>query len=369
MPAISLHGLSLRVASLQILCGLLLFTTSLSTVSAKDGSSGSMVRFDTSAIAAAHPLSDPSDLSPSLGVSRWCIPFELSAFVASPNAPKIEQIVLEVEVLDPALIVDDYCPRTQTSSPFAGDITFEQSSESNKHVGMNASGSYGPTIHGDVGGDVGQKKIESRKYQRVAPVEIVAAAGTLKRGKGAFFKLRSTPTQVLEGDKAFKIFVRAPQSWRGGLIEVRAVAQATRRGFPGMSDETVVLGNQRFLVAVYEAGDSDSYRFANQLVEAEANLRASAEKYQEVIRRRSDKNVFQQVAAKLDLTPTPIPSDWMQRAIFANVDTHADPAIRRLPVDVRVSLLDYQDARQSFMAHLNSQSLVAERKGNELVAN
>ena len=334
---------------------------------ANDGQS-SLVRFDTSAIAAAHPVSEPYDLEADLGVTRWCIPIELSAFVASPNAPAIEQIIFEIELLNAGLSIDDYCPRTQLASPLATDISIEHTTEDSKHVGVKAAGNYGLSVRGDMGGDVGQKKVESRKFQRVAPMEIVAASGTLQRGTAVFFKLRRTPTQVLEGDKAFKIFVRSPATWRGGLIEIRATAQATRRGFPGLPNEAVSLGQQRFLVAVYQAGDAEAYQFANRLVTAESELRASAAKYQEVIRRRSEKNVFQQVAAKLDLSPTPIPSDWLQQTIFGVVDPHADPAIRRLPVNVRVALLDYQEARDVFREYLQGQHVAAGEEPSKLVA-
>lgn len=318
---------------------------------ANDSANRSLVRFDTCSIAAAHAVDDSGEFSGSRPDStRWCVPIEMSTFVAAPNAPKIEQVVLEFELLDQNLMVDDYSPRTQVASPFAGDITIEQSSESNKHLGFNAAGSYSPNVRGDVGGDVGQKQIESRKYQRVAPLEIVAASGTLYRGKGAFFKLKATPTQVLEGDKAFKLFVRSPSQWRGGLIKVRARAQATRKGFPGMSDEVVTLGDQKFLVAVYRAGDSQSYQLASQLAITEEQLRATAIKHQQIIRKRSERNIFQTVAAKLDLTPELIPADWLQRTLFGFVDPHADPAIRRLPVEVRVALLDFQEARAAFGA-------------------
>lgn len=322
---------------------------------ANDSANGSPVRFDTCSIAAAHAVDDSGEFSGAMPAStRWCVPIEMSTFVASPSSPKIEQVVLEFELLDPNLMVDDYSPRTHAASPFAGDITIEQSSESNKHLGFNAAGSYSPNVRGDVGGDVGQKQIESRKYQRVAPLEIVAASGTLYRGKGVFFKLKATPTQVLEGDKAFKIFVRSPSQWRGGLIKVRARAQATRKGFPGMSDEVVTLGDQQFLVAVYRAGDSRSYQLANQLASAEENLRAAAVKHQRIIRKRSERNVFQAVAAKLDLTPELIPDDWLQQTLFGFVDPHADRAIRRLPVEVRVALLDFQEARSVFDGSFDS---------------
>jgi hypothetical protein len=317
-----------------------------------------LVHFDTPSIVAVHPVAQPSQLPDVSHASiRWCIPIELSSFIASPNAPRIDQMIVEVELLDANIVVDDYMPRTSLASPMSSDISVERSKEANNRMGFTAVGNYGPTLRGDLGGDLSSKELNSYKFQQVAPMEIVSAAGTLHRSRGVYFKLKSTATQVLEGDKAFQIIVRSDARWRGGLLKIRARAQAARRGFPGMPNEDVLLGDQQFLVAVYGANDKEAYRLASNLVAAEEALRASAERYRDVIRKRTGRNVFQQVAAKLDLTPELIPVDWMQIALFDSVDPHADPSIRRLPVDVRVALLDFQEARETFITQAVTKSL------------
>jgi hypothetical protein len=323
----------------------------LASVTAAASAADTVVRFDTSATAEAFPHQTTQD-NPQQ--TQWCIPLELSSLIDSPNAPRIDQMIVEIELVDSGLTINDYSPRTVLASPYSGNIAVEKSNESTKHVGFNAAGGYGETMHGDAGGDLGQKKLESLKFQRVAPVEIVAAAGTMHRGRGVFFKLKSTPTQVLEGDKAFEIVINAPPSWRGGLITLRAKAQSSRRNLPGMAPEIVTLGDQKFLVAVYPVGDSIAFQLASSLVAAETHLRDTALRHQSTIRRRSGSTMFHQVAAKLDLTPQLIPENWLQQTLFGQADTHADPAMRRLPVDVRVAVLDYQDAKETFLAFAQS---------------
>lgn len=306
----------------------------------------------TAAAASAEFAAEPL----SILESRVAVDLQLSTLITSPTAPPIDQMLIEVDLLDPGVWVDDFSPRTQLASRFAGDIAVEQSEEDNSRLGFNLTGEYSDFLHGDLGGEVREKQAELRKFQEVAPLEIVAASGTINRGKGVFFKLRSTPTHVLEGDKPFSLVLRVPVAWRGGLLRVRATAQVVRRGLPGMPRETTTVGDEQFLVAVHLAGDLDARQAAMQVVAAERQLRIVAYNQQHAIRERSTPNFFHQVATALDLAAPRIASDWMQRTVFGSVDAHHDAEVRRLPVDVRVAVLEYQDAKQAFRNLATSES-------------
>ena len=332
------------------------------------------VRFDTAASVAAYPMPMSSEVavsavaetSESAGAqSDWLIPassrtgqddrrqwlltLELSTLVSSPTAPRIDQLLIEVDLLEEDLVVADYRPRTQTASPIVGPITVEQCDEKNQHVGFNAAGSFPPVNKADAGADWGTKKSELKKYQQVAPLEVVAAAGTTSRRRGAFFKLRATPLQVLEGDKQFQLVVSAPPQWRGGLIQVKVQAQSIRAGLPGFAAETVDRAADQFLVAVHRVEDEQVRMLARQFAGTLERLRDTARASSSDIKRRALPTVLHQVAAKLDLADPKIPADWMQRTLFDQVDAHGDPQLRRLPVDVRVAILDFQAARTAFL--------------------
>lgn len=324
------------------------------------------VQFDVVSISAARPVeadeNSPAVAAGSTEGQRVAIDLQLSALITSPTAPRIDQMLIEVDVLDAGVLVDDFSPRTQLASPLSGDIAVERTEEANKRLGFNVTGHYSEFLHGDIGGDLGEKQTENRKFQRVAPMEVVAASGTTNRGRGVFFKLRATPTQVLEGDKPFSIVLRIPATWRGGMLRVRATAQVVRRGLPGMGADPVTVGDDEFLVATFLAGDMEARRAAMDVAAAERQLRLVARDQDRAIRQRSTANVFHQVATALDLTPPRIAADWMQRTLFETVDPHHDAEIRRLPVDVRVAVLDYQEAKRTLRSLAASQSeLVATR--------
>lgn len=331
------------------------------------------VQFDVAPIVAARPVESGEDsisvAAASLAGDRVTIDLQLSALVTSPTAPPIDQMLIEVDVLDAGVLVDDFSPRTQLASPLTGDIAVEHTEEANKRLGFNVTGRYSEFLHGDVGGDFGEKQIESRKFQRVAPVEVVAASGTINRGRGVFFKLRATPSQVLEGDKSFSMVLRIPATWRGGTLRVRATAQVVRRGLPGMGAETITVGDDQFLVTTFLAGDMEARRAAMDVAAAERQLRVVARDQDRAIRQRSTPNLIHQVATALDLTPPRIAADWMQRAVFGSLDPHHDAEIRRLPVDVRVAVLDYQEAQRNLRALAASEAeLVATRDAPPLAA-
>ncbi|XZE54834.1 hypothetical protein SH139x_000813 [Planctomycetaceae bacterium SH139] len=281
----------------------------------------------------------------------WLIPLELSTLIVSPTAPRVDQVLIEAQLLDESLRVADYGPRTQTASRFVGDISVELCDESNQRVGLSAAGSYPPLAKADLGADVGSKQSELRKYQEVAPLEILAAAGTTSRHRGVFFKLRATPQQVLEGDKLFYLVVSAPADWRAGLLSLRMRAQSTRRSLPGMPPEPVLLADRQFLIAVHRHDDAAARLAANEFRSALERLQAVAQREAKQIERRAQSNLLHQLATKLELAEPKIPADWLQQTIFHRVDTHSDRRFQRLPVDVRVAVLDYQAARQAFLSN------------------
>ncbi len=325
-----------------------------------------LIRFDAAAAVAAIPADTPaatnitgiasdqqvdSEQSSSGNNRLWLIPLELSTLIVSPTAPRVDQVLIEAQLLDESLRVADYGPRTQTASRYVGDISVELCEESNQRMGLSAVGSYPPLVKADLGADVGGKQSELRKYQEVAPLEILAAAGTTGRHRGVFFKLRATPQQVLEGDKLFYLVVTAPVDWRAGLLSLRMRAQSTRRSLPGMPPEPVLLADRQFLIAIHRHDDGAARLAANEFRSALERLQAVAEREARQIERRAQSNLFHQLATKLELAEPKIPADWLQQTIFQRVDTHSDRRFQRLPVDVRVAVLDYQAARQAFLSN------------------
>ena len=233
-----------RIAALLI--ALASSTTLLGVASA---SHPDWVRFDLPPTTMAVSEEDPEIVT---------ITLRLSSMIASPTmpratAPRTDQWIVTCrprtlrESGDGAgisrsnLSVIDYFPRTETASDVSSPIAVKQSEEQTQTTGLSVDATYHPLLQGQLGADHGSKSTSTLEFNRHAPVQAVTAAGTIDRGHGVYFKLRWTATQVLEGEKQFKITLRVPHDWRGSLIDVSVRADRTETRLGGFDQETVTL--------------------------------------------------------------------------------------------------------------------------------
>jgi hypothetical protein len=185
----------------------------------------------------------------------------------------------------------------------------------------------------------------------VAPVHAVTTSGTINRGRGVYFKLRWTAQQILEGEKTFRLTLKVPSGWRGTLMDVSVIAQGERKTIT-WERETKTIGSANFVVAVFKEHDRDAEAEARSLAECEYALRTLAAKH-----RASEANshslpsVLRHVANKLDFeSDHQQDTDWLQRLLTNRADPHLDKQISRLPMPIRVAILDYADQRDAFVA-------------------
>jgi hypothetical protein len=67
-------------------------------------------------------------------------------------------------------------------------------------------------------------------------------------------------------------------------------------------------------------------------------------------------SMLRHVATKLDLeSPSPSAHDWLQRVLTQRADPYLDKTISRLPMPVRLAVLEYNDRRRDFMS-LNAEA-------------
>ena len=89
---------------------------------------------------------------------------------------------------------------------------------------------------------------------------------------------------------------------------------------------------------------------AHRLFEAETDLRIMA---RECTDSRADhllKSLLRHVAMKLDVESGPPAISWVDRLLLNRADPHMDKDIQKLPMPVRVAVLDYVDRRDEFLA-------------------
>lgn len=316
----------------------------LHPISPASAADGAVVRFDLPPIAAARDAtSDAGD--PSLVT----VELRLSSMIESARVPQIDQWIVRCQPRDSDVQIGDYAPRTETASGLSTPIQVKKTEEETNAFGLSLDGAYGHAIRGNVGSDHTNKNINTLQFDRVAPLQVVTAAGTINRGRGVYFKLRWTAEQVLEGEKTFHLTLRVPSTWRGSLLDVSVVAQSDRKSFGGLEHETRTNGSANFVVAVYREGDSAATELSQALADAEEALRSAAAEHSVLAEGNSLPKMLRRVAMKLDLESSQDDQGWLQRLLVERADPHLDKDIRQMPMPVRVAVLDYAEVRDKFV--------------------
>jgi|GEM_PF-5188908 hypothetical protein len=143
----------------------------------------------------------------------------------------------------------------------------------------------------------------------------------IERGHGLRIQLPASAT----AESTLMVHGIVPAGWRGGLWEVRS-------------------SGARAWVGMYAADDREAMLTAQQFSRREAALLASAARHQEAVRHAQFPTPFHQWSAALELYQPPVPKDWLEQVRFERADVHAEAGLRKLPVDLRVAVLDYRDA-------------------------
>lgn len=218
------------------------------------------VLFDVPAIVAARDVTPPSRQG---GPKLVEIKLELSSLHQGGREEDLDHYFVRIAGWQSPLTIVDYLPKTQHEA-LTSPISVQDSTEQTLSLGITLAGKYelvsvsGPTI------GAASKSSSSVKYDRLPPLETVAASGTLARGSELFVKLRATPRHKLEGSRQLALVVQVPAQWRGQVLRVECEAWGIRRGVVSAWDQTVLCGQKTLLVAVYLEGDDQGQQRAAQ---------------------------------------------------------------------------------------------------------
>lgn len=350
------------------------------------------VRFDVPQVAQAVLVEQPDPTGNLGGDILVNVEFTLSVIVDSLAAPKIDQLLVEISPRGGSAIVADYAPRTELASNYSGGIEVQRTDETTRTVAMAVDGRYPPVAGGSLTATQGDRNTEMTKYHRVAPMHLIAASGTTRRGRGVYFKFRSTDQQIIEGDRVLRMTLRVPASWRGELIEVMITGDSHRTGFSsgvaslaGLSNQPQRVGIGRFLVATYRSDCPDARQSARQLADAETAMRnhVHAIKAGETAPLAGSlgnpASILRHVSRRIDWTDS-IHRDLagkaavaLHRALEGSLQPHTDADFRSLPVDSRAAFLDYLAARKEFgrvvrMTRQPASESVADATGDSVLA-
>jgi hypothetical protein len=235
--------------------------------------------------------------------------------------------------------IHDFRPQTTTHSSYAGNLNVESTDEKLRSLGLAATGAVEPVkLTGNA--NLSSKNGEKVRYELLPPLETLTASGTLERGTGVYFKMKSSPQHTLEGSRDFVAVLRVDEKWRGGLVAVQA--QAFRKSGK-------LAGDAHFLLALHLANDPNAKDAAERLLVAEALLRKLAKHLAKDIKNNSLPTVAHRLGHSLSVVDAKIDKDWLDQVVFS-ADSTEVRGYARLPRRVREATQAFARARRELLS-------------------
>lgn len=302
------------------------------------------IGFDVPAITVAENV-EPGLASLPVGSGRLVrIRVPVSVFGLPQFRGQIDECTVELQSPHQSIRVLDFWPRNEVYSNVLGPVHVETSTESRFDTHLKGSAGLEPFARGEAG--VGYEKSSSKKerYERMPDVEALISSGTTHRGFGVFFKFSAGATNSVEGAREIAFLAEVPQDWRADLMLVRmhAVGKASQHSYGSST-----LASEQMWMTIHQEGDAAAAAQARRFVTQEHSLRTLAASQQDEIRRKSMPTVFHQIGAALDVMEPRIPEDYLTRVLYGPRNQYFQQRDYRLPVDLRVAILDYWDEREA----------------------
>lgn len=266
------------------------------------------VYFDMPLAIACRDVTPPDFAASNPGQKLIEARFELSSLLTAGHERDLVQYLIRIESPERRLVVADYLPKTLHESLHAGSISIQDTDENSASLGINLSGQYEFLTGAGVNAGLGQKNTSCVKYDLLPPLETVAASGTLQRGNAVFFKLKSSPRNLLEGAREYGIVFRVPENWRADYVRVRCEAEGIARAFVSTLDERVSAGQRDFIVPLYLEGDEAARQSAEAFAQRQSRGQDSTARSQ---RNSNQTNRQPHPQTQSRLNPY-VPSAWLR---------------------------------------------------------
>ena len=273
------------------------------------------LQFDVEHRVACVDVQDQSQFKTEKGERLVQARIPISTLVRHGSPDKLVQLLMRIENPDRSIQVVDYQPRTTLATDIVGNIGIETKQDQAAAFDLTLSGQQAG-IRGTTSADFGTKQGKSVKWQHLPPLELLAASGTIARGSGAYFKLKSSRRTSLEGNRNFTLLLRVPRDWQSGVLHIDCMGQARQRSTLTQREETVTCGHHRFVVALHATGNALAQRHAERLIQADKALRQSAIVHEQQILARAYPYPGYRIAAFLQTVEPQIPDHWLETVLF-----------------------------------------------------
>ncbi len=332
----------------QFYCrSVVLLATSFTLVACAVAGEATAVTFDAPAIVIAEAINPAVVEVPTMGGDLVRLRIPVSTFQSAEFRGQAHEYVVEIESPHQSLRVLDFWPKSEVYSDIEGTVSVESARQQDNNLNFNLSGAYEPFGRGSVQGDFHNKSNVQERYQRKPAMQVLASSGTIRRGYGVIFKFRPGPLPVLEGVRDVAILAEVPRGWRADMLQVTMRAVGVQHN----SSRPQSLGEARLWMTTHREGDQAAAAAATRYVTQERALRALAASNQGRVDDKALPTFWHKLGASLDIIDPKIPSDYLSQVIFGMSNQYYDNATtNRLPVDLRVAVLDYWDVRNSLVS-------------------
>lgn len=302
------------------------------------------VQFDMPYAVSCPEVTPPEFAAANPGDKLIEVKLGISSLLQAGKEKDLAQYFIRIETPQRTMQVHDFLPKTAHEAQ-QGNTTITKNSETTLSLGINITGHYQALTGSAITPGISQKNGSSIKYDLLPPLETVTASGTILRGSGVYFKLKSSERNLLEGEREFGLVLRVPKTWRGDYLHVRCEAEGIARGLVSSLDQRQLCGQRDFLISLYLEGDTEARRAAEELSRAEVQLRNVAHVNAKEIQQRAAASFTSQLGLSTGSSPSAIPADWQARLLFSHPSRATIP--KKLPREVVQAAQDFQSSQQA----------------------
>jgi hypothetical protein len=186
--------------------------------------------------------------------------FKVSPQLLAGEEKDLKRLHYEIST-EQQMPVVSYLPSSQVDTDVVdGTIAIQNSS---RHGELSFRYLILPTTgNGDLKGDL---ESSHAQYGRLAPKQLLLAAGTIERGYGVYFDLKPSSQDTLQKQREFACLFDVPLAWRADYVTIRCNARGTKRGFGGLVDSNVACGSGLLCVGLYKQDDGEARAYAGML--------------------------------------------------------------------------------------------------------
>ena len=332
-------------------CGLLSVVTVLSGLQANWLSARSpLVAFDVPAIVVAEPVNPVVVSAPTTGGELMRLRIPVSSLIAPEYSGSVTELLVELSSPSQTLRVVDFWPKNEIYSEYEGTVSVEASRQKDEHFSFNLAAAYPGIGQAAAGGDFRNKLNVQESYQRRPPIHTLTSSGTIRQGFGVFFKFRPGPLDCVEGSRDIAILVEAPRGWRADMLQVRMTATGVASSGAYNNQQSRLVATDQLWIATHREGDGAAAAQALNYVRQERRLRGLAANQHKEVEKRSLPTFWHKMGVAMDVVDSRIPVDYLSAAIFGPAKQQFEQGTQRLPVDLRVAILDYWDQRAQLLS-------------------